>query len=139
MWGRRTKISDDMDLTAAPHTTAPSDHVAPKDNGVDGWWAVGIRDEVFDELNLVVKHDADVLDITAHFYVPDFDRGGDPEAGSVIPGRVEADIPKTSAPTATKGGVYRIPVPFAATHVSVSAAVTGGTYVTGALYAGEEV
>lgn len=136
MWGRRTKISNDMDLAAAPYTSEPTDHVAPTGNGSDGWWPVTFHGEVWDELHLVLKTDVSTSDVTPFFYVPDFDRDGDPKAGSVIPGRMEENIPATA--TADKGRIFRIPVPIAATHVRLYAADLGAGALKGAIYACEE-
>lgn len=138
MWGRLTKVTGDLDLTAAPQTSAPTQGTAPTNSTtvLDGWNKLtAVGGLVPDELYLLVYVDDDDADVTPWFYCPDFNAAGDPAVGKHVPG---AKITAVLTVTADAGRIFRIPIPPMATHVRLESS-TSSTTAVGALYSAEEV
>lgn len=134
MWSPANNISGDMDLTAAPFTSAPTQGTAPTGVGAtDGWH--GLRAAgglVPDELYLLVYLDDDDAVIIPWFYVPDLNVAA--SVGKHIHGAV---VTALVTPTADAGAIFRIPVPPMATHVRLQS-TTSSTNAVAALYSAEE-
>ncbi len=154
MWGRTAKHSPaaagtpSVELDLSSFTAAPSsDPINSTQAGAfqicaDPTRAPSSR-TVHDEIQAVLHVEGATgvaMDVRVWVWIPDFKYNTSTKAGTWKALRLLTGVPLDAETTDDKGTIYRIPVPFMATHMYLQRdSVTGSPTATeGAIYAGEE-